>query len=155
LGAGGGAIDIEVGVVQVATTKIRTQIVSREPATGGGYARGKLRIFDLGLFAGKRGWVRVMAMLIIEYRLPTDAVPGYEEWKKVFDTDPVDRGGHGATRHWIYRDEVDPNHFMLSIEFPTVDDAREFLNEPMLKQSWEISGARDSWVLREAEAVNY
>jgi hypothetical protein len=96
-----------------------------------------------------------MAILMIEYRLPTAAVSDYADWKAVFDTDPVGRKGHGATRHWVYHDDTDPNHFMLSMEFPTVERARGFLNEPMLKQSWEISGAGASWVLEEAEAVFY
>lgn len=86
---------------------------------------------------------------MIEYRLPTEAVSDYSEWKEVFDTDPVGREAHGAAGLWIHRDETDPNHFMLRMEFPTVAEARGFLNEPTLKRSWEISGAGASWVLEE------
>ena len=92
---------------------------------------------------------------MIEYRLPTDAVSNYEDWKVVFDTDPVGRKAHGATRHRIHQDVNDSNHFLLSMEFPTVAEANGFLNEQALKQSWRISGARDSWVLEEAEAISY
>jgi hypothetical protein len=34
------------------------------------------------------------AVLMIEYRPPTEAVSGYAEWKQVFDTDPVGRRAH-------------------------------------------------------------
>jgi hypothetical protein len=44
---------------------------------------------------------------------------------------------------------------MLTMEFSTVDEAESFLNEPMLKQSWEISGAGRSWLLEEAEKIPY
>jgi len=96
-----------------------------------------------------------MAVLMIEYRLPTEAVGGYEDWKKVFDTDPVGRAAHGATGHSIRHDERDQNHFLLSMEFGTVDEAEGFLDEPMLKQTWAISGAGQSWLLVETETVTY
>ena len=96
-----------------------------------------------------------MAMLMIEYRLPTDAVSDYADWKDVFDTDPVGRKSHGATRHAIHRDRGDKNHFILTMEFGTVEEAESFLNEPMLRQSWEISGAGRSWLLEEAETITY
>jgi hypothetical protein len=95
------------------------------------------------------------AVLMIEYRLPTEAVSGYAEWKQVFDTDPVGRRAHGAKRHAIHQDVRDRNHFMLTMEFSTVDEAESFLNEPMLKQSWEISGAGRSWLLEEAEKIPF
>jgi hypothetical protein len=99
--------------------------------------------------------VRVLATLMIEYRLPTSEVPGFADWKQVFDTDPVGRKAHGATRHWIHRDPDDPDHFILGIEFPSVAEADGFLNEPMLRGSWDVSGAGKAWVLEEAEAVTY
>ena len=95
------------------------------------------------------------AILVIEYRLPTDAVPDYAAWKRVFDTDPVGRKAHGATRHWIHQSHADPNRFMLSIEFPSTEAAEAFLNEPTLKHSWEISGAGQAWVVRQAESITY
>jgi hypothetical protein len=94
-------------------------------------------------------------MLVIEYKLPTSEVPDFADWKQVFDTDPVGRKAHGATRHWIYRDPSDPNHFLLSIEFPSVDQANGFLGEPMLRRSWDVSGVGRTWVLEEAETLTY
>ena len=79
----------------------------------------------------------------------------HAEWKDVFDADPVGRKSHGATRHWIFQDHKDRNHFVLSMEFPTVDEAEGFVKEPMLKRSWEISGAGREWVLEEAETISY
>jgi hypothetical protein len=99
--------------------------------------------------------VRVLAMLMIEYKLPTSAVPDFADWKQVFDTDPVGRKAHGATRHWIYQYPDDPDHFLLSIEFRSVEEANGFLDEPMLRRSWEVSGAGQAWVLKETEAVTY
>ena len=96
-----------------------------------------------------------MTVLMIEYRLPTDAVADYAAWKQVFDTDPVGREAHGATQHRIDRTHDDENHFMLSIEFPTAEQATAFLDEPMLKQSWTISGAGEAWVLQQVESITY
>jgi hypothetical protein len=96
-----------------------------------------------------------MTLLMIEYRLPTEAVSDYADWKKVFDTDPVGRKSHGATSHSIHRNHDDGNHFMVGIEFGTAEEAESFLNEPMLKHSWENSGAGRSWLLDEAEAITY
>jgi hypothetical protein len=104
---------------------------------------------------GRTREVRTLAMLMIEYKLPTDQVQDFADWKQVFDTDPVGRKAHGATRHWIFQDPSDPNHFMLSIEFPSVREANGFLDEPMLRRSWDVSGARQAWVLEEAETVTY
>jgi hypothetical protein len=92
---------------------------------------------------------------MIEYRLPTDAVSDYDDWKDVFDTDPVGRQAHGATRHTIYQEHTDPNHFMLSMEFPTVAEAENFLDDPMLKQSWSVSGAGQAWLMEETDSVVY
>jgi hypothetical protein len=72
----------------------------------------------------------MLAMLMIEYKLPTSQVPDFAGWKQVFD-------------------------FMLSIEFPSVDEARSFLDEPMLRRSWDVSGAGQAWLLEETEAVAY
>jgi hypothetical protein len=41
------------------------------------------------------------------------------------------------------------------MEFPTADDAERFVKEPMLKRSWEISGAGRAWILEEAETISY
>jgi hypothetical protein len=89
-----------------------------------------------------------MAMLLIDYR-----VVDFAGWKAVFDQDPMGRKPHGVTRHWLYRDAEDPNHLMLSLEFPSADQAKTFRN--LLQPVWEVSGAGQAWVLQEAEAATY
>ena len=96
-----------------------------------------------------------MAILMIEYQLPTEAAADYAVWKQVFDADPIGRKEYGAKRHWIYQDHSDPNHFLVSIEFPSAEAAQSFLSDRLLRVSWRISGAGDAWVLKEAEAITY
>lgn len=87
-----------------------------------------------------------MAMLLIEYR-----VGDFAEWKAIFDQDPLGRSTHGVTRHRIYQDPDDPNHLMVSLEFPSTDQARSFPTLPALRQVWERSGAGQAWVLQETK----
>jgi hypothetical protein len=82
-------------------------------------------------------------------------VPAFADWKQVFDTDPVGRRAHGATEHRIHQDPKDPGHFIVSIAFRSVDEAAGFLDEPMLRRSWEVSGAGQAWILEEVETVRY
>jgi hypothetical protein len=89
-----------------------------------------------------------MAMLLIDYRVADVA-----GWKAIFDQDPLGRKPHGVTRHWLYRDTDDPNHLMLSLEFPSADHAKTFLT--LLQPVWDVSGAQRAWVLQEAEAATY
>jgi hypothetical protein len=87
-----------------------------------------------------------MALLLIEYQ-----VGDFAEWKTIFEQDPLGRSTHGVTRHWLYQDPDDPNHLMVSLEFPSTDQARSFLTLPALQQVWERSGAGQAWVLQETE----
>jgi hypothetical protein len=87
-----------------------------------------------------------MPMLLIDYRVQ-DVVG----WRAIFDQDPVGRARHGVTRHWIYQDAEDPNHLMLSLEFPSAEHAKVF--RKALEPVWEASGARQAWVLEQAAAA--
>jgi hypothetical protein len=58
---------------------------------------------------------------------------------------------HGVTRHWIYQDYEDPNHIMVSLEFPSAQQAKTF--RKALQPMWEVSGARQAWVLEQAAAA--
>jgi hypothetical protein len=51
-----------------------------------------------------------------------------------------------VTRHWIYQDCEDPNHLMLSLEFPSAEQAKVF--RKALEPVWEASGAGQAWGLR-------
>ena len=81
-----------------------------------------------------------MTILLVEYR-----VEDVEGWQAVFDADPMDRAGHGVTRHCIDRDADDPNHHMLGMEFATREEAEAF--RAALTPVWETSGAGQSWIL--------
>jgi hypothetical protein len=89
-----------------------------------------------------------MTILLVEYR-----TPDFAGWKVMFDRDPMHRGAHGATRHWIYQDADDPNHVILSLEFPSVEKAKEFLSA--LEPVRDVSGVVQAWVLGESEAAEY
>lgn len=60
-----------------------------------------------------------MPVLLIDYRVQ-DVVG----WRAIFDQDPVGRAQQGVTRHWLYQDCEDPNHLMLSLEFPSAQEAK-------------------------------
>lgn len=89
-----------------------------------------------------------MAILLVEYR-----IQDFGGWKEVFDRDPMDRGGNGVTRHWIYRDADDPEHVILSLELRTAQAARTFLDA--LEPVRDVSGVVQASVLEEAEAAAY
>lgn len=91
-----------------------------------------------------------MTILLIEYR-----VADFAGWKRVFDQDPLGRAHHGVTSHTLYRDPGDPGHFLLSMAFRSVDEAKRFRDLPAFQQVWEVSGAGASWVVEEAEAATY
>lgn len=89
-----------------------------------------------------------MAILQIDYR-----TRDFGGWKEMFDRDPMDRRGRGVTRHWVYRDADDPEHVILSLEFPTAQAARTFLDA--LEPVRDVSGVVRASVLEEADAAAY
>jgi hypothetical protein len=84
-----------------------------------------------------------MTILLIEYR-----VGDFRQWKTVFDQDPMGRNQHGVVRHCIYQDLDDPNHLMLSLEFPSAEQAKTFRDA--LQPVWKVSGAVQASALEEA-----
>lgn len=91
-----------------------------------------------------------MARLLIEYQ-----VDDFDDWKQVFDADPMDRRSHGVTGHSILRSADDPQRFLLAMDFGSAEEARDFRDLPALQQVWQISGAGQSWVLEESETKAY
>jgi len=55
------------------------------------------------------------------------SVPNFEGWKKVFDSDPVDRKKSGVRRYRISRPVDDPNFVTVDLEFETVKQAEALL----------------------------
>lgn len=52
------------------------------------------------------------------------AVSDYDEWKKVFDSDPLGRAKSGVVRYRLMRGTEDPNLVMIDLEFNNAEDAR-------------------------------
>jgi hypothetical protein len=66
------------------------------------------------------------------------AVPIFEKWKQVFDSDPADRKGSGVRRYQILRAQDDPNLVMIDLEFETVGEAEAFVSR--MRRLWEGPG---------------
>lgn len=54
------------------------------------------------------------------------AVPDFDAWKKVFDSDPAGREQRGVRRYRVLR-AVDSSVVMIDLDFDTVADAEAFL----------------------------
>jgi len=62
-----------------------------------------------------------MALMLMGFE-----VDNYDEWKQLFDSDPVGRKSM-AKGHRISRSIDNPNEFYLSVEYASADDARTVL----------------------------
>ncbi len=60
--------------------------------------------------------------LQIEHKLPN-----FEGWKKVFESDPVNRKKSGVRRYKIFRPFDDPNYVIIDLEFDNLKEAEETL----------------------------
>ena len=72
-------------------------------------------------------------MIVLQIEHP---VPDYNNWKKVFDSDPVNRKQSGVKSHKIFRQADDPNYVIVQLEFDTPEDAKNLLAalQPLWKQ---------------------
>ena len=91
-----------------------------------------------------------MALMLMSFE-----VDDYDEWKQVFDSDPVGRKAV-AKGHMISRAVDNPNQVFLRVEYPSVDVASDF-REKLLQ-----SGVLDRFkptlgptVAEVAESVTY
>jgi len=94
-----------------------------------------------------------MVALQIEHK-----VPDYNGWKKVFDSDPIDRKRSGVCRHRIFRPADDPNYVIIQLEFETLQGAEEALSA--LRKLWtnvegKIMFDPKTRILDIAEAIEY
>lgn len=62
------------------------------------------------------------------------AVSDYDEWKKAFDADPIDRKGSGVRRYRILRAADDSDHVMIDLEFESAEQATQM--HEALKGLW-------------------
>lgn len=71
-----------------------------------------------------------MVVLQIEHK-----VANYGDWKKVFDSDPIDRKGSGVKSYRIYQPANDPNYVIIDLVFENLANAESALEA--LKKLWE------------------
>jgi len=82
-------------------------------------------------------------------------VPNFDGWKRVFDSDPLDRRGSGVRRYHVYRAIADPSLVMIDLEFDTQAEAGRMLEK--LQQLWEGPGAAvmqnpKAWIVETIES---
>lgn len=66
------------------------------------------------------------------------AVPNFENWKRAFDADPMDREGSGVRRYNVFRSVEDQNLVTIDLEFDSVAEAEGMLER--LRQLWAGPG---------------
>lgn len=59
-------------------------------------------------------------MYILQIEHP---VPNYENWRKAFENDPIDRRGSGVQHYRISRKPDDSNYVIVDLEFDTLPEA--------------------------------
>ena len=59
-----------------------------------------------------------MPVLRVEHK-----VLNFDGWKKVFDSDPIDRKKLGVRRYRIFRPTDDPNYVIIDVEFDSLHEA--------------------------------
>jgi ribose 5-phosphate isomerase len=63
-----------------------------------------------------------MTILRIEHK-----VASFEGWKKVFDSDPINRKQSGVRRYSIFQLTDDPNYVIIDLEFDNLKNAETTL----------------------------
>jgi hypothetical protein len=63
-------------------------------------------------------------MVILQIEHP---VPSFDAWKKVFDSDPVNRKQSGVRRYRVLRPIDNPNYAIIDLEFDSVNEAEGLL----------------------------
>lgn len=84
-------------------------------------------------------------------------VPNFENWKRAFDSDPLDRKGSGVRRYQIHRPLDNPNLVMIDLEFAGVTEAEKMLEA--LRRLWAGPGGAvmrnpAAWIVETVEATS-
>lgn len=58
----------------------------------------------------------------------------FDEWKKTFDSDPIDRKKSGVLSYRIFRPTDDPDYVIVDMEFDNLKNAQDTLSA--LKNLW-------------------
>ena len=69
-------------------------------------------------------------------------VPNYDEWKKAFESDPINRKKSNVRRYKIFRPLDDPYYVIIDLEFDSLKEAEDTLD-----------ALRNLWVRVEGEVM--
>ena len=78
-----------------------------------------------------------MALVVLNFE-----VDDYDAWKPMFDEDPAGRREGGATGHVVSRAVDNPNEVFIRVEFPSVEQAKEFRERLVSSGALERAGMR-------------
>jgi hypothetical protein len=70
------------------------------------------------------------------------AVSNYDEWKKLFDSDPLQRQKSGVRSYYITRPPDYPNYVVAGLEFDSREKAEAFLTR--LRELWGSASAKNT-----------
>lgn len=65
-------------------------------------------------------------MIVLHIEHP---VPNFENWKKAFYADPIDRKSSGVKKYKLYRSTSNPSYVAIDLEFDSVQNAENTLKK--------------------------
>jgi hypothetical protein len=85
-------------------------------------------------------------------------VPDFDEWKEVFDRDPIGRERSGVRRYQIVRPVDDRHYVMVDLELDTEEEAQALLAS--LRQLWagagsSVSSSQPALIVETTETEEY
>ena len=94
-----------------------------------------------------------MLILQIEHQ-----VPRFEDWKKAFDNDPLNRKQSGVRSYRIFKTIGNPNYVIVELEFDNLPEAEKM--HESLKQLWRGAGGKvmmnpQSRIVETVESIEY
>ena len=76
-----------------------------------------------------------MAYLMVKH-----TVQDFAQWKAVFDSMEAARRAHGSLGSKVYRSSDNPNAVMVLDEYPTLEQAKGWTQDPALKDAMQRAG---------------
>lgn len=70
-------------------------------------------------------------------------VADYDTWKPLFDAHAANRKSHGSNGGLLFRNADNENELIGIFSFDSVDDAREFTQDPSLREAMANAGVID------------
>ena len=85
------------------------------------------------------------------------AVPNFDNWKRAFDSDPMDRKKSGVRRYNVFRSVEDQNFVMIDLELDTMAETKILLER--LRQLWAGPGGSvmrnpEAWIVERVESTS-